>query len=195
MKLDLKTWLIIALLGVIIFLILTARPKPTNEAITQARDSIKQITALNTILSKRAESIGKELIVEKEKGMVSERRFNEEIQKLSTRTVRLRPIAQPIYDSIPVLKQFVAVLDSTIQTQGARIDTLTSEKAFQAKLYEDLIVLKDSLLTGKDQIIQQQAIVIVTQEKELRKARRKEKFAKVVIPVLAGLGFVLGSQL
>lgn len=195
MKITPSTWVILALIGVIIFLILTANPKPTNEAILQARDSIKQITALNRVLSKRAESIGRELVLEKEKAKVSEKRFNEEIQKLTTRTTRLRPIAKPIYDSIPVLKLFVAVLDSTIQTQRTRIDTLASEKAFQAKLYEDLIVLKDSLLTGKDKIIEQQVVIIVTQEKELRKARRQSKFAKVLIPVVAVGAFLAGSAL
>lgn len=195
MKLSPQTWIILALLVIIALLLIFQRPKPTNEAILQARDSIKQITALNTVLSRRAESIAKELTLEKEKAKVYEKRFNEEIQKLTTRTTRLRHVAQPIYDSIPVLKQFVAVLDSTIQIQAARIDTLTSEKAFQAKLYEDLINLKDSLLDGKSKIIEQQTVIIVTQEKELRKAKRGNKALKVLAVGGSVIGLLLGSQL
>lgn len=195
MKIDLKTILILSLLVIIALLLIFQRPKPTSEAILQARDSIKQITALNTVLSKRVEEKEVELTNALEREKATEKRFNDEIQKLTTRTTRLRPIAQPIYDSIPVLKQFVAVLDSTIQTQAARIDTLTSEKAFQAKLYEDLIVLKDSLLSGKDKIIEQQVVIIVTQEKELRKARRGNKALKVLAVGSSVIGLLLGSQL
>lgn len=195
MKFDLKTILILSLLVIIALLLIFQRPKPTNEAIIQARDSIKQITALNTVLSRRAEAIGKELTLEKEKAKVSEKRFNEEIQKPKTITRILRPQIQPISDSIPVLREFIAAQDEVIEIQAARIDALTSEKAFQAKLYEDLITLKDSLIDGKSKIIEQQTAIIVTQEKELRKARRGNKALKVLAVGGSVIGLLLGSQL
>ena len=191
---NLNTWLIIGLSCVIIAMILFWPNKQDLEQVIKANQRIEQTKAANTVLSAQVEVLAKELNDATEKARVSEIAHNQAVKEIKARIVIKRVIVQPLIDSIAPLREFVAELDSLNNIQAVRIHGLTVEKGFQEQLFRDLITLKDSLLTGKDLIVADQSVIIESQEKQLRKAKRAGKFKAVLIPVALICGLFLGAQ-
>jgi len=168
--------------------------KQDPKTIIEANQRIDQTELHNKALSAQVETLVNELVEMKEKARVSERAHNEAVTEIKARIVIKRIIVQPLIDSVAPLREFVAELDSLINIQSVRIHGLTVENRFQEQLFQDLITLKDSLLTGKDLIISDQSVIVVSQEKQIRKARRGGKFKAVLIPVALLGGLFLGAQ-
>jgi len=168
--------------------------KQDLEQVIKATQRIEQTKAANKALLGQVEILAKELVEIKEKARVSENAHNQAVKEIKARIVIKRVIVQPLIDSIAPLREFVAELDSLNNIQAVRIHGLTVEKGFQEQLFRDLITLKDSLLTGKDLIVADQSVIIESQEKQLRKAKRAGKFKAVLIPVALICGLFLGAQ-
>jgi len=187
-------WIVGALAGIIIALILT-RPDPPNNLKAQYEDSIRFLRLKeHDIIAQEARIIqrSKDASLRDSLALASKER---EIQALKGRSVKTRVIVQHVIDTIPALKVFVAQQDSIIQIQGTTIDTLKASVEFQRKLFDDLIVSHKAERDISQRIEDEQGQYIAKLEKQVKKSNRGTRLWKAVAVVLGVGGLFLGSQL
>lgn len=195
MKLTWQIWLIFGLTAIIIYLILTKPKKPDSQAIVNARDSITQLLNANHTHLIQEKTLATQLIQTKVKSRVDSARFMREItvkdQQLAKKRVRIDTL---ILEN-PNLASYMQTADSVFAMLHVRIDTLESQKAFQERLYTDLIVIKVKQIENLEQIITQKDLIIESQEKTIKKSRRGNRLLKVGIIALPVGALILGSSL
>ena len=194
MKLDLKLWLIIGLVVLVIILILT-RPnhEPADNSIyhreiNSQNIQIKTLEAHNRALLDSIKSDSLEDVKEKEA-------FTARLNVLNKRIVITRPIIMHQVDTLPQVKAFIADQDSVIMLQSVRIAGLEflqmklelNTQAIYANFEESLKLERQKFALAEKQI--------VDLEKQNRKERRKGKLKSILLPVAAGLGLILGVAL
>lgn len=174
-----------------------ARPDEEKES-TEQKEYNSAMAELKGLLDSTQaiqEHAIKSLAEHKGKDSVAKAAFKIENTRLKKQLAIRRPQVQVMIDSTPPLKAFIQTQDSIILTQDVRIDSLEASMDFQRKLNEDLIIteFQEDKIEAAMQI--QAAQRIDQLEKLSRKKERKSRFVKVLVPVVAVAGLLLGSQL
>lgn len=196
MKLDLKLWLIIGLVVLVIILILT-RPNPavdTSEpyqrALYHKEQFILHQSEIITKLERKAKADSLKSIQTKQRYDSIAKSQSELISDLKRKPRVIEVIKQE-----PEVKQLVEAQDSLINLQFQRIAVLEGlEHELRQDMSKVLIACEQRFQaqTEKFELAEQQ---IADLEKQNRKERRKGKLKAVLIPVAAGLGLILGVAL
>lgn len=196
MKLDIKFYIILALLLALVISILT---RPTKEItdLTPYRTqiAIDQLTidSLSKGRAKLARRISEDSILRHEERIA----HKEDVKKKNATIAKLKanPTVIMVRDSIPVVDSLIIAQDLLIESQAIRIVVLEGDVK---TLGIDLAQVTDNFeatLAAMQSKIQATEQLADAYKKENRKERRKRKIATALIPV-AGVGlFLLGSQL
>lgn len=189
-----KDWVIIGLTLVIISLIIFDKDTPES-------DKQAYIDSLRFLKAKERDIIAQEVRIiqaSKDKAKNDSAKLalkDKEIQALKGRSVKTRVIIQHIIDTIPDLRVFVAQQDSIIQIQGITIDTLKASVEFQRKLFDDLVISHNTERDISKRIEDEQEEYIQKLEKQVKKAKRANRWLKATAVVGSVGAFLLGSQL
>lgn len=192
---DIKFWLIIGLVAIVIFLILT-RPSNTDNKLQE--QAYKTQIAILEAEKKTGEAQFKE-IVEKsgtriKKDSLAIKRYNVEINILKKKVAVSRARVDTIIRDNPELAVFVSHQDSIIVIQGQQIDTLKQAYASQIRVTKDLIQNHNAQERISQRIEAEKDNRIENLEKQNRRKNLGVKFWKVATVVSLVGGFFLGSQ-
>lgn len=123
---------------------------------------------------------------------------DKEIRGFKVKLSQLREQIKEQVDTLPEIKRFIALQDSVIEKQGEVIDTLKASVDFQVnaikelgKIHVDSEKIADDMLTKCESRLQE---VTEDYRKQVRKAKRANRFLKAGAVVLGVGGFLLGSQ-
>lgn len=195
LKLDLKTIVIFALLALFVFRECSRPSKLDSAAIIQARDSIKRINEVNTVLSMQGRTLQTQLTETKVKYRGDSMAFKSKISNLEVKLSKKREKVITIIKGNPHFADFVATADTVIFTMRQRIDSLEKEKVFSESLYNELVFIKGKEIQNLNMVVGYKDKIIKDQEKQLKKKGRGAKFWKAAAVVIGVAGFVGGSQL
>jgi hypothetical protein len=189
---DARTWIIIGLVIVIALLILFSPSKPIDQIDNQAfKDRIETLRWEKSLKDAQLKAIIKESEDNDSTTKVELRAKDKEISLLKAKLSKQRPVIQPIIDSIPELKAFIATQDSVILVTEQRADNLQMALTSQLETIRDL----RTLIIDKDRISNE---MFVTCSQQLDKADRlanKEHKRKTFFKKLAGvLGIIVITE-
>lgn len=193
---DLKTWIILALLiGIAILLSFWPSTTPdTSEVfkreITSLNNQIETLNQDRAFLRTKIDSITSH-------ENRSKKLHSQHVAVLNSTIAKLKrnPFVIKIREENPAVDSLVQAQDSTIMLNQVRISGL-EHSLFQMQLNTE------ALQANFDQAMELERAKYDAAQKEIerlqkenRKERRKGKLARVLVPVAAGLGLVLGVGL
>lgn len=191
---DIKFWLIIGLVAVIIFLILTRPTNTDNKLQEQAyKTQIAILEAEKKTGEAQFQAIVEKATLRTQKDSLAIKRYNVEINILKKKVAISRARVDTIIRDNPELAVFVSQQDSVIIIQGQQIDTLKQAYASQIQTTKDLIQNHDAQTSISERIEAEKDLRIESLEKQVRKTKRGSKLAKVLIPVVGIGAFILGG--
>lgn len=196
MKFDLKTWIILALLvGIaILFAFWPSTTPDTSEVFKREIESLN--TQIETLNTDRAKLIA-QIDTVKARETKTKTTYESRVKKMSSVIADLRanPKVVKVLEENPTVDSLVQAQDSTIMLNQVRISGL-EHSLFQMQLNTE------ALQANFDQAMELERAKYDASQKEIerlqkenRKERRKGKLARVLVPVAAGLGLVLGVGL
>ena len=196
---DWKIILILALLAVVILLILfqpTKEPPDTSHAF---KETIQKLEAQKSDLKARIDTLVKANQERARKDSVQLASQDKEIRLFKRKIAQLRPVVTEQVDSLPIVKEFIALQDSTIESLTAQNDTLKSNVEFQKKSFDDLVKIHINSERVSEEIQTANAARIQEleklNEKTFKKMKRQTRLWKTVA-VIGTVGALLaGSQL
>lgn len=192
MKPGIQFWIIAVLTIVIVYLILS-RPAPYDSNKQAYTDTLTFLRAKEASIVAQGKRIIEAHRSKTKKDSLAINAKDEQIRQAKAKVVIRRVYIQPLVDSIPELKAFVQAQDSVILIQGQTIDTLKQALEFSKQAFNDLIQNHDAQESIEARIDLEQTERIADLEKQVRKTKRGNKLAKVLIPIV-GLGaFILGG--
>jgi len=179
-----------ALLLWIIFRECSRPSEPLPPSIQANTDSISIDKARVADMEAQGSTISRKLVTDSirhaEALQVSESRISGLTKSLAA-AVRHKP--EVIRDTIYVLQQ------SIIQEQSGEITILQHEKDSLRINYRELLKVKDAEIRIKSEMFDHLTAINTELFKSLNKEKRKGKVAKVLIPVVFVVGFLIGEQL
>jgi len=179
--------IVILLVGIIAYLFWPA-PKQTNPDIIKHETEISKERQLIDSLLLQEELLRLKLKEDSLKNVLRQAAYKREIQVLKKKLSETRPEVQPYLDSIPVLKQFVAIQDSIIHKQDSEIDNLNAENLAQRKHFESLLKVADEKFNAATEINDHFKAINDIQDRQNKKMRKINAILKVSIPA----AFVVG---
>lgn len=192
---DLKTWIIIGLLiGIVI--IISFWPKPVDTSEPFKREIVTLNSHIETLNQDRAK-LRAEIDTIKLREVKIKVVYEGRVKKMSSVIADLRanPKVVKVLEENPTVDSLVQAQDSTIMLNQVRISGL-EHSLFQMQLNTE------ALQANFDQAMELELAKYDAAQKEIerlqkenRKERRKSKLARVLVPVAAGLGLVLGVGL
>lgn len=196
---KLTHWIIIGLCAVIALLLLFGGGN--NE------EHVQKVTALETKVKTREAAIHKMIERDQKKRIKQqqdsvlqaekEKTYQTRVKKLSAQIARIKanPVVIKVREENPEIDSLIHKQDSVIAEQGERLYE-------SGKYVTQLQIEMTEIRRDFNERIAQQELNIIDQKKiadeyrkELRKKRRGAKLARVLIPIVAAGGFLLGSQL
>lgn len=109
--------------------------------------------------------------------------------------IQRTPLVDVLVQDNPELLAYVTTQQEVITELKVEIDTLKSQAQFQRKLNEDLIIAEFMENKIEQQMALESTRRIEDLEKQSRKKERKSRLKTMLIPAVAALTFLLGSQL
>lgn len=181
---------IIALLLVTLVLRECSRgPKPLTPSIQAHQDTISTDKARVADLQARGETIVQRLAKDSLRHFEALKRSESRVEGLTkslSAALRRRPELR--IDTVYIL------MNSVIQEQGSQITLLTHDRDTLRINYTRLLRIKDAEIRIKDEIAGHMTAINQDLYRSLNKERRRNKTAKILIPVALVLGFVIGNQ-
>lgn len=194
-------WLLAAsVVAIVVMIILWPKGGPNQREIEREQayqtqiailrsDSVNSAHRIDSIKQKAEDSI--------QSVSVQLRAKESENRVLRVSLSKSRKQVQHLIDSIPELKTFVGQQDSLIQNQDEQIEILRGGlynlgRDFNALVGEQEInarIASDMLLACE----QRHSDIMDLKNRELKKAKRSGRLAKVLIPVAGLAGFLLGG--
>lgn len=199
MKLTIERAALVVLMFVLIVFIAKDCSRPSEEREADRKEQYEtEVTILKaekTSIQAAQDSIAKVLIHRTRKDSLSLSRYYEQISTLKKKVVIKRIYVQPLIDSIPTLRAFVELQDSVIQYQETRIDSLNAALDFHAKVNQDLIALEFVEDKIESQMAIETSLRISDLEQQGRRKEKKNRFVKVLLPIVGVAGLLIGSAL
>lgn len=187
-------WVVIGLAAVIVLMILFDRdPEPVN---TQPwKDTIAKVNEQLSDSSARIQSLLKENKELKVEHRAEKESFVGQINGLKTRLAQKRVKIDTLILDNPELAEYVAVADSTIEVQTARIETLEFQYDKLEVNMEAVVLNFEEQIKLHEQKFEAQKELTKDYQKQARKERRKATLFKVTTVVGTVGAFLLSSQL
>lgn len=190
----------ILVLGIIIIVFLLrdcARPSEQREADRKKmyETEIAILKADKASIQAIQDSLVQKVVLRARKDSIEIAAQEIRIQALKTKLASQRPkVIEKIQADTAVLS-YVNTLEEVVTEQQVQIDTLKSVIQFQRKINEDLIITEITEDKIEADLAIQTTRRVAELEKLSKKKERKSRLAKVLIPVVAVAGLLLGSQL
>jgi len=180
-KQNLTYFLVLLLLGVIVWLILT-RPDTEKPAIIKHETEIKQDTKRIDSLLLLQELLRLQMKEDSLKNKVQEKRFKLRLATLEKKLEDQRQEVAPLIDSIPALHAFVTTQDSIISIQGERIDSLQTEKSIQWMKFNRLLLASEEKFNASVSINSHFKAIDDIRKKDNRRLRKVNRLLLVAVP-------------
>jgi len=192
MKIDLRFYIILALLVALVISILTRRPAERTDLTPYKVEIAHQQLVIDSLTKSRSSlnrKIQEDSILQSEQKQAYQKSITGLRARLSKRRIRVDSI---ILDR-PEVNEFISMQDSVISIQAGRIDTL--ENALTALRVDIKSLNRNFDLAMEAQVQKYDALESINKlnEKALRKQQRKTKLATALIPVAAVGMFLLGT--
>lgn len=192
---DFRTWLIIGLVLLVVYLILSRPSRPQPEQITQLEKVKDSLTReIKSVKANRAV-----LFDQYVKNVVTSERVQDSlitlVKKKQARQVIIRPVVMAQVDSLPIVKQFILRSDSIQADLTERVTSLEFALTSTTKTLKGITEsYENELQFTRDhyKIALEEAEVY---RKGWRKEQRKTKVWKVAAVVLGVGGLMVGSAL
>lgn len=199
MKLTFERIALAVLVVVVIILIMKDCARPSEEREADRKEQYETEVAILKVekatVQSRQDSLVRRYKEKVKTDSISLALQHSRIKVLQTKLTNQRPkVIEKIQADTAVLS-YVNTLEEVVGEQQVQIDTLKSVVEFQRKMNEELI----SIERIEDRIESEMAIQnsrrISELEQQGRKKERKNRLAKILVPVAAVLGLIGGSQL
>jgi ElaB/YqjD/DUF883 family membrane-anchored ribosome-binding protein len=195
MKLDLKTWIILGLLILLVGYILFDKPAEKTDL-----EPYKIEKAILTQELREQRQHAQDIIKKaKERTTRDSIAINAKDKRIAVLEIKARQARTPKVDTLilnnPDLELFVNTQDSIIQVKQELIDTLKSALDFQIQVKEDLVQNHEAEARISKRIEGEQDKVIAKLEKAVKKKTNGNKFWKSVAVAGTVGAFILGSGL
>jgi hypothetical protein len=158
----------------------------------KANIHVKQVEADE--LRTKATKLEKKLKEDSLKHLESERQYVAKITILEKKVAERRKIAQPIIERNDTIKQLIHAMDSAYALQASRINELKDENRIQALVCRDLTDLHTQRFAVINEINLEREMIIIDQERVIRKLKRGRVLRNILIPVTAVGVFVLTME-
>jgi hypothetical protein len=145
-------------------------------------------------LRAKAGKLEKKLKDDSLKHLELERKFTKQITLLEQKVAAKRKISQPIIDRNDTIKQLIHAIDSAYALQAARINELKDENRIQGLVCRDLTDLHTQRFAVINEINLEREMIIIDQERVIRKLKRGRVLRNILIPVTAVGVFLLTVQ-
>lgn len=156
------------------------RPVPTIEPeIEPHHEAIQTERAKIDSLSSEVERLEDKMTSDSLKSIEARKAFKMRIQELAVSRASERSKVQTLIDTIPILKSFVALQDSTIQAYSARVDSLESEKARQWSDFNKLLDVEREKFQAASEINIHYLEISEHFEKENKRLKRQNRWLKI----------------
>lgn len=193
MKFDIKTWLILGLLVVIVLLILFQPSKPDKQD-TRKYDSLIRVAQAGEAKAKELAELRK---ADSLRSVESKKEYEVKVKKLEGRISDLKanPVIVKIREEVKEVDDLIIAYDSANRVKDDRIAELSGELYDCQKMASN--AEENFQATLQAQHGANAELVEDNQElkKDLRKERRKGRGWKALAVVGTVLGFIGGSQL
>lgn len=191
-KQNLTFILVAVLLAVIVYLILS-RPDPEKPSIIKHETEISRDQVTIDSLLLQEELLRLQLKEDSAKNLLRQAALKREIHGLKKKLQEVRPDVQPYLDSIPVLKEFVALQDSVIDVQAAAIDSLQTSVSVQWMKFNRLILASDEKFDLAVEVNSHYKAINEIRKKENRRLKKANRLLLVAIPVAFVGGVILAK--
>lgn len=199
MKITIERIAIAVLIIILIIFLLKDCSRPSEEREADRKElyetEIAILKADKTSIQARQDSLVQKVVLRARRDSIEIAVQDIRIQALKSKLANQRPtVIEKIQADTSVLS-YVNTLEEVVTEQQVQIDTLKSQANFQRKINEDLIITEITEDKIEADMAIQTTMRIAELEKQRRKKERKSRLAKVLIPVAAVAGLLLGSQL
>lgn len=192
---DFRTWLIIGLVLLVVYLILSrpSAPDPTEITTLKQRDQAKQVQFDSV------RRLNQSLTDDLQKKTLEAERVQDSlitlVKKKQARQVIIKPVVMAQTDSLPIVREYIARQDSIAEDLSNHIKSLEFELSNTTKT---LLSIRANMET--EIAFMQDKYKIALQEAEVyrkgwKKEQKKVKLFKVLTVAGTVLGLVGGSQL
>lgn len=191
-KQNILYFLILLLIGVIIFLILT-KPVTEKPSIIKHETEISNDKATIDSLLLQEELLKLQLKEDSQKTKLRIAALNGQIRVLKNEVHELRPKVQVYLDSIPVLQEFVGKQDSVILAQTEFIDSLQTWASIERMKFNRLILASDDKFDLAVEVNSHYKAIDQIRKKENRRLKKVNRLILVAVPVSFVAGVVLAK--
>ena len=154
-------------------------------------EQIKTLQAEITDSKTNTDSLKKLIPIIEQKNIVNQAQAERPIHRLKERIAENRPQVMQEIDSMAIVKAFVGDLDSLNSAQEHKTEVVKAGCMEEIANRDRIISHQDTTINKQDSVIVNQGTVITDQDKQLKRAKRKEKVLKVLIPVAVVLGVLI----
>lgn len=134
--------------------------------------------ALAKSFGDRAKEVDSLRVLERDSAKIAQRAAKIENQAIRKTLSRLRPLLAPKIDSIPDLRDFVALQDSLINGQDSLIMSLEFSCMAQVRSFEEVIRLNRAQIQEQIAVSNTLQEMLVSEQGKTRKAERGKRFWK-----------------
>ena len=167
------------------------RDNEQNLANDKHREKIKTLQAEITDSKANTDSLKKLIPIIEQKNIVNQAQVERPIHRLKERIAENRPEVMQEIDSMAIVKAFVGDLDSLNAAQEHKTEVVKAGCLEEIANRDKIIIQQDTTINKQDSVIFIQNSLIDDQKKLIKRAKRKEKVLKVLIPVGVVLGVLI----